>query len=201
MGATLVSRRARTARLTLLTLLALLAAPIACDSAGLQRAFMALDGTGARKRTAFFTDTQAIWCDAQYSSGRTDLSIDVRIRATRLWSDALQRLEPIDLVIANGELAAQEGVGGVAGFQWVQQDATGKAAPAGAIPYPVGDFACDVMLDGQLASSLPFTISFPTCPVPPVEEGAQCAGWVASGSLCSDPVGRQCRCATGVWTC
>jgi hypothetical protein len=163
---------------------------------------MALDNTGARKRTQFFTDTQAIWCDAQYSSGRTDLTIDVELRSTALWDDATQQMVPAHVVYANGELPAQVGVGGIAAFQWVALLPNGGGtAPPGTVPYPVGDFVCDITLDGQLAASLPFTVAYPACPVPAVEENAMCAGWVEEGSLCPDAVGRECRCTEGVWTC
>ena len=38
----------------------------ACATAGVERAYTALDSAGARKRTAFFADTSAIFCDADY---------------------------------------------------------------------------------------------------------------------------------------
>jgi hypothetical protein len=194
-------RRRPHARGALPVMAVLVLASVACESAGVQRAYMALDSTGARKRSAFFTDSQAIWCDVDYSSGRMDLSIDVTIRSTRLWSEALRGLEPIDEVIANGEVAGQEGIGTTQGFEWVPLDSTGKPAASGTVPYPVGDFVCEVMLDGKLMSSLPFSVSFPACPVPPVLDGLPCVGWVADGSVCPDPVGLPCACTAGVWTC
>jgi hypothetical protein len=58
-----------------------------------------------------------------------------------------------------------------------------------------------VTLDGQLAASLPFTVEFPACPVPPVVDGAPCAGWVKGGSSCPDAVGHICTCAGASWKC
>lgn len=172
-----------------------------CQTAGFAHAFMALDAQGNRKRTTFFTDTNQIWCDVQYSSGRTDLTIDVQLRATSLWNDQLQALVPVDEVVANGEMTGQVGMELVTSFQWVQLDATGSPAAAGTVPYPVGTFVCDVSLDGQPKASLPFTIEFPSCPVAPAATGAPCAGWVKDGSTCPDAFGNPCVCGEGRWQC
>lgn len=192
--------RALASILSLLVLGSMLGS-VHCKTAGVAHAFMALDGTGNRKRTTFFTDTTQIWCDVQYSSGRTDLTIDVRIRATSLWDDQVQALVPVDEVIANGEMAGQVGMELVSGFQWVQLDATGSPAAAGTVPYPVGNFVCDVSLDGQPEASLPFTVEFPSCPVPPIVTGAPCAGWVKDGSACPDAFGHPCVCGGDGWQC
>jgi hypothetical protein len=187
----------------------------ACATAGVQTAFMALDTQGDRQRTEFYTDTQAIFCDVQYSSGRTDLTIDTTIRSTQLWSNTLQALVPLSSVQAVGETAGQQGVGSIASFQWqlsppsddagIDEDAEGAGGVGGGVtqqpPYPVGDFVCDIMLDGQLAASVPFTIRFPTCPVAPAVGGVTCAGWVQEGSHCPDSVGTTCTCTSGSWQC
>jgi hypothetical protein len=162
---------------------------------------MALDSEGARKRTVFFTDTQSIWCDVDYSSGRKDVTFDAEIRAVRLWSDAAAAFVPVDVVQAFGETVGQQGTGNTAGFEWLLQDATGSAVAAGSEPYPVGDFRCDLRLDGDLVASLPFSIDFPMCPLVPVVAGVACAGWVREGSLCPDATGGACACSMGVWTC
>jgi hypothetical protein len=173
----------------------------ACDTAGVDRAYTALDGTGARKRTAFFTDTESIWCDVDYSSGRTDLTIGMRVRATRLWDDAKDSMVPANVVLAVGEVVGQQGTDLTAGFQWQLMESDGNPAPVGTIPYPVGDFVCDVTLDGSPVDSLAFSVSFPDCPEPPVVGGAVCAGWVEEGSRCADILGRKCTCAAGAWAC
>jgi hypothetical protein len=181
--------------------LALFVSSIACQTAGIQRAYMALDGQGARKRTAFYTDTQQIWCDVDYSSGRKDLTIDATIRATSLYDPIANAVEPIDVVIAQGEAVGQTGTGNTVGFQWTQVDTTGSPASAGSVPYPVGDFVCELSLDGQVMATLPFTVSFPACPVPPVADKLPCLGWVAPNSACPDALGLPCVCRDGVWTC
>jgi hypothetical protein len=174
---------------------------VACATAGIQRAYMALDGAGDRKRTEFFADTQAIYCDVDYSSGRTDLTIDARIRSTQLWSEAAQDFVPFDAVVASGEVVGQQGTGNTAGFQWTLVTPDGGAAEMQSVPYPVGDFTCELMLDGELAASVPFTVRFPACPVPPVVDGVACAGWVQAGSVCADVLGNPCTCMGGVWQC
>ncbi len=173
----------------------------ACATAGVQRAYMALDGAGNRKRTAFYADTQAIFCDVDYSSGRADLTIDARIRSKELWSDLAQRMIPFDAVLAGGEVAAQKGTGNTAGFQWTLVAPDAGAAQMQSVPYPVGDFDCDLILDGKLVTSVPFTVRFPACPEPPASDGFACAGWVQAGSVCPDVLGDPCTCEGGVWRC
>jgi hypothetical protein len=187
----------------------------ACATAGVQRAFMALDAQGDRQRTEFYTDTQAIFCDVQYSSGRVDLTIDTTIRSTQLWSDTSQALVPLSSVEAVGEVAGQQGIGTIAAFQWQLSPPSANAGADAEVddaggedsvatqqsPYPVGDFVCDIMLDGQLAASLPFSVRFPVCPMAPVVGGVTCAGWVQEGSECPDSVGTACTCTSGSWQC
>jgi hypothetical protein len=172
-----------------------------CATAGVQRAYMALDSAGDRKRTSFFTDSEAIYCDVDYSSGRSDVTIDVRLRSTQLWSDAEEKLVPVATVFASGEVAGQAGTDNTAGFQWLLAAPDGGTAGTQSVPYPVGDFVCDVTLDGETVASVPFTVRFPPCPVPPVAPGVACAGWVQAGSVCADALGDPCTCAGGVWTC
>lgn len=178
-----------------------LCAPAAClRTAGVQRAFMALDGSGDRPRSEFFADTQAIFCDVVYSSGRTDLTIDARIRSTALWDEAAQAVLPADVVEAVGEAAGAQGVGNTQAFQW-QPAPPPDAGASDQVPFPVGDFVCDVLLDGEVAESVPFTVRFPACPVPPVVAGVICAGWVQEGSACPDAQGTTCTCTGGTWQC
>ncbi len=174
---------------------------IACQTAGLQRAYTALDGSGDRKRSEFFADTAAIWCDADYSSGRRGLTIDARIRSVRLWDPTLEDFVAVDANVADGEMVGQPGTGTTAGFQWVQLLPDGGPSDGTTTPYPVGDFVCEISLDGDLVASVPFTVRFPDCPVPPVAAGVTCAGWVRDGSTCPDAFGQTCTCAGGVWTC
>jgi hypothetical protein len=188
-------------RFPLAAVVAAVACGVACATAGIQRAYTALDSAGARKRTAFFTDTQAIFCDVEYSSGRSDVTIDVRIRSTQLWNDVGAELVPVAAVLADGELGGQQGTDNTAGFQWVLASPDGGAGETQSVPYPVGDFVCDVMLDGETVTTVPFTVRYPACPVPPVAPGVSCTGWVAPGSVCADALGDPCTCSGGVWTC
>jgi hypothetical protein len=173
----------------------------ACQTAGLQRAYTALDSAGDRKRSEFFTDTAAIWCDADYSSGRRGLTIAAQIRSVRLWDPVIGDFVAVDADLADGELVGQPGTGTTVGFQWTVLLPDGGASEGTATPYPVGDFVCNVTLDGDLAASVPFTVRFPECPVPPVAAGVTCEGWVREGSTCPDVLGRPCTCAGGLWRC
>jgi hypothetical protein len=89
--------------------------------------------------------------------------------------------------------------------------------PAPAIPYPAGEYACDVSLDGVFQGETIFFIDFPppasaplpgggssvNCPVPPPISGVPCYNWVPCDSRCPgfDP-GELCTCEpAGLWSC
>src|SRR4051812_33356547 len=75
----------------------------ACRTAGLQRAYMALDDSGDRHRTTFDTQTKAIFCVGELASGRTDVTVSAQIRATALFDPASGQI-----VAANVTMAAEE---------------------------------------------------------------------------------------------
>jgi len=183
-------------RLASLAIFATAGVLFACQTAGVDRAYMALDENGARKRTQFFTDTQSIWCDVEYSSGRMDLTIDAVVRATQLWNDERMANVPVDVEVARGETVGKQGANNVESFEWLPGGQSEQT-----VPFPVGDFVCDLTLDGQSVASLPFTIDFPPCPVDIVTGGAPCAGWVREGSVCPGALGSPCTCTGGVWSC
>jgi len=89
------------------------------------------------------------------------------------------------------------------------------------VPYPAGEYTCDVELDGEFVGETPFTISYPTgdstvvppiaadCPVEAPFDGVPCYGWVQCGAKCAGfyPVmnsstPQTCTCQpTGTWSC
>jgi hypothetical protein len=89
--------------------------------------------------------------------------------------------------------------------------------PAPAIPYPAGEYACDVSLDGVFQGETIFFVDFPppasqplpggassvNCPVPPPITGVPCYNWVPCDSKCPgyDP-NETCTCEpSGIWSC
>ncbi|HTV19349.1 MAG TPA: hypothetical protein VMG12_11775 [Polyangiaceae bacterium] len=174
---------------------ALLAQP-ACNTSGFRDAYMALDGSGNRKRDVFSTDTDAIFCVAELSSGTADVSVVARVR---VWAD----YDP-----STGEPLSR--AGDVIG---VEEQAPGVGAdistsfviekPMGSGFYPAGQYTCDLYLDGDLEESLPFEVRYPDCPFQPIAPAAPCAGVVLLGSECPSPAGGFCSCVpeTGIWNC
>jgi len=119
----------------------------------------------------------------------------------------------------------QNGVGCPAGYFQQAPDSAGPGATccydptgqpascAGAVPYPVGSFKCEVQIDGVLQPEQPeFLIEYPppvtvngvteVCPVAPPVTGIICAGWVPQGAKCDGfNEGEICTCQGAGWNC
>jgi hypothetical protein len=176
--------------------LSALLGPLACNTSGFKRTYMALDSEGNRKRDVFFTDSEQIYCVAEMSSGTSDVTVVARVRVWGLY-------DPL-----TGQL--QERAGDIVG---VEEQAPGVGAnivtsfliekPEGSSVYPAGQFTCELYLDGELEASLDFETRYPDCPFKPIEVGSSCAGLVLFGNQCPSPAGGTCTCAadTGLWSC
>lgn len=170
--------------------------PFGCNTSGFKDAYMALDGSGNRKRDVFLTENSQIFCVAEMASGSADVSVVARVRVWAVY-------DPV-----TGE--RQERGGEVVG---VQEQAPGVGAdisaafliemPDGSQFYPAGVFSCDLYLNDELEQSLDFEIRYPDCPFQPIDAGSTCAGLVLLGNECPSPAGGTCTCAvdTGFWSC
>jgi len=73
------------------------------------------------------------------------------------------------------------------------------------VPYPAGEYTCQVALDGVVVGSSDFSILYPVpgCPVPPPITGVPCYDWFPKGSQCpSYEAGETCTCEdSGAWDC
>jgi hypothetical protein len=126
-------------------------------------------------------------------------------------------------VMCNG-YCSQNGIGCMKGYADDGNDSCGigatccynafaqAASAPSVLPYPVGDFNCEVDVDGEIQGVTDFSILYPPkvmvngvneeCPVSPPFPGAICAGWVEQGSVCTgfDDT-TLCTCDGAAWTC
>jgi hypothetical protein len=184
----------------------------ACADLEVRSVFMALDGTGNRRRTYFFTDTQAIYCDAEFASTRKDITINAVIRQIKDASGAT-----VNTVIGVGELAP--GVTrGIASFQLARPMPPPNTMMAvSMLPYPVGVFQCEMYVDAldpksgahsasnlKLQGLATFEIRYPECPVSFAANGAACTGFFKDNQVCPGAnKATVCTCdpALGGWSC
>jgi hypothetical protein len=160
--------------------------------------YMALDADGARKRTTFYTDTDAIVCIAEVPAGKGGTTVNAVIR--RVY-DGSNR---VDDVIYVAEQVPQSQSGG-SGAPKVAFTVTKPANDGGAQqdePWPVGAFQCEITVDGTLKGVAPFKIEIPDCPLYPVTQGTRCSGFYSAGTTCKaadQSVSYTCDGNTGVW--
>lgn len=190
----------------------------ACSDLEIHDVYLALDGSGLRKRTVFYTDTTAIYCNADYGSSRSDITMNAVIRQIK---DANNNAT--DIVLAVGELAP--GVSrGVLSWELSRPmpppNQMSTQPMASMLPYPVGTFRCEVYVDGldpangaHSGKNAPpqgtaeFQIQYATCPVSYAAEGAACKGFFRDGQVCpgaeTKPISVSCTCdgTTGAWMC
>jgi hypothetical protein len=175
---------------------------VACRTAGLKRVFMSLDEQGNRKRTTFFTDTEAIYCVGELVSGRADLTVQAAIQARTRYDPLLDDNVPAEGIAWMAESAPGKTAGTFVSFM-LGKVATGGETDSDRAPYPVGTFTCELAIDGEREDSVDFAIAFPACPVLPPVSGQLCRGWVRVGSRCTGAGARSCVCegSSGAWQC
>jgi hypothetical protein len=82
------------------------------------------------------------------------------------------------------------------------------------LPYPAGQYSCDVYVNGEYAASAPFAIEYactpdedisgsgPCCPTDPPSAGVPCRFWVPKGTTCAGyETGTKCTCNSYYWEC
>jgi hypothetical protein len=174
--------------------LLLLGALTGCDTAGLKRSYLALDSQGDRRRTAFFTDSESIFCIAELASGVTDVTVEGVFEQHTFFSPDSGEPIPLQRFVGMAELAPGAGEHLVTAFELT------RAVPQD--PYTAGEYSCSLYINGDRESVLRFEIRYPDCPATPVEAGIRCAGFVLNGSSCPGTLGQSCVCgAEGLWEC
>jgi len=126
----------------------------------------------------------------------------------------------IEVQIMCSGVCLQNGVGCPSGYNNEGPDSCGVGAEccfnlfaqAGSqptvLPYPVGDYECDVSLDGELVGTTPFSIEYPPlvngmiCPVTPPMNSIVCADLVPKGAKCQGfNAAEICTCDGAAWDC
>ena len=164
---------------------------------------MSLDDQGNRKRTTFFTDTEAIHCVGELVSGRADVTVQATIKARTLYDPSLDDTVPAQGIAWMAESAPGKTAGAFVSFALGKGTAGGGETGSEPAPYPVGTFTCELAIDGEREDSVDFAIAFPACPVLPPVTGQLCRGWVRVGSRCTGVDARPCVCEgpSGAWQC
>lgn len=175
----------------------------ACGSGNeFSNSFMALDGAGVRRREAFYTDTETIFCVGEFAGSKTGTTVNAIIRQVQLDSRA------VNIVIAVGEDVPKQLGKNVLSFQLVRyvHQASGAATGGNQAdePWPAGKFVCELLVDGQPKAEIPFDILTPNCPLYPAAEGIRCGGFYPPSIKClSADQSVSCTCSpdTGLWQC
>lgn len=203
----------RAAPLHLVSLAAFLAPaamslPACTKTANVSDVFMALDPTGERKRTEFFTDTREIHCVTQVGIGRPGVTLEVLTRQLQAYDPDANRFFDVDRVYSNIEVTPSPADGPqLIDFPLQPLDAQGE--PDDEAPFPAGRFVCEVRLDGVLSGTSIYNIRFPPCPTSVLAnrpDKAVCLGFYENGRECPayglDSQDRaRCRCSGGLWDC
>jgi hypothetical protein len=166
---------------------------VACETAGFQDAYTALDGTGKRRRDVFFTDTENIFCVAEVASGVDDVTVSADFYAVELYDPSTGDSRRVNEHLASQEANPGKGKKIVLPFSLVKDPD---------VPWAVGRFVCRLGLNGVVERELGYEVRFPDCPDAPIRTGAVCAGFVDPDAECPGAAGDTCRCnADGAWLC
>ncbi len=178
------------------TPLAVSALPTGCSAGSeVRHVYMALDGQGDRKRVEFYPDTVAIYCDADYVGTKPDTTVQAQIHR---YSDG----NGPEAILAAGENASGT-TQGVVAFTWTQP----TNADGVQVGYPVGNYTCDVSVNGVSAGSAPFKVVYPDPPCPAAgvaTPGQNCATYFPAGATCphsADDYNKSCVCDGSTWQC
>lgn len=175
-----------------------------CSTAGLRDAYTALDESGLRRRDVFFTDGTVLYCVAEVSSGREDLTVDALIRQTVAYDEAADKTTEVDIVAAIASSGPGRAQGVNVAVSLTPANADGTPNEDGA--FPVGEYLCEIYLDGELEASVPFRIDFPSCPAYAIAPNSACQGFFRRNTTCprfgaSSLDKSECKCTDGLWRC
>jgi hypothetical protein len=186
-------------------------APLAaCSSATEARdVYMALDSSGDRPRDTFFTDTKEIFCNVDYVGQRRDTTVQARIHqisAETSWGSAGPPWPAANYILGGDEKAPGTGSQTLS-FGFTLVPPPGTTSQQSQLPWPVGDFRCEITVNGVAQGAAPFRVIYPTCPELPPQPQSACLGFVKPAQAC--PATNQavtCTCDAagplkGLWNC
>lgn len=183
------------------------ALPACTATANISDVWMSLDEDGARRRNVFFTDSAAITCIAEAGISRKDVTIEMLIRQLSGVAPGTDEFSPMNVVVAASEVRA-EGSPTFVTLPLVPSSIDDEGHPKDdqAAPFKVGNYVCEVMLDGKIEGKAAFTIEYAPCPTKAIQSGTPCVGFYmrdlqcpASGAT-GDPE-PTCTCQDEGWRC
>jgi hypothetical protein len=186
----------------------------ACSDLEVHAIYTALDGSGNRRRTVFYTDTESIFCDIEYGSTREDITFNAVVRQIKDANGA-----GVNIIGRVGEIAP--GIShGTLSFELshpVPNPTQPMMNAPSVLPYPVGTFLCEIYVDALDPKSgvnssqthapemtTQFEIRFPDCPVSFAADGIVCKDFYRDKQVCPSAVKAiSCTCdyATTTWKC
>lgn len=199
-----------------LSCLALIAPVIACtNTASITDAYTSIDQDGSRRRNVFFTDTEHIFCTAEMSIGRDDVTVEILVRQIIILDPQFNQI-PANHVVANEEIHPAKGIKVRASVELVKTTPTGQPEEADDAPFPVGRYRCEVYLDKSPATndpddSIEFNILPAPCPTYTIIDGTRCQGFYRPSTVCPrfglgtdkgrTPESSTCTCGALNWSC
>jgi hypothetical protein len=179
----------------------------ACGSATETRnVYMALDSSGNRPRDTFFTDTTQIFCNVDYVGQRLDTTVQARIRQISRETSWGGPVAASNFILGGAEKAPGSG-SQVLSFGFTIVPPPGSDSSQSQLPWPIGDYRCEVTVNGVAQGVANFHIIYPSCPELPVLNQTPCLGFVKPAQAC--PSANQavaCTCDAdgplkGLWNC
>ncbi len=179
------------------TLFASLGSTSSCGtSTQVRGVYTALDGTGERRRTHFFTDTARVFCNVDFVGDRKDITVNAILRllksepcpalfypnpAACQAGNALTSswgVPPTDTNVVVNVTEQAPGPGATTlTFNWTPQQPpdpdAGSSNTTLPPPWPVGTYRCEIYVDGALQGSAGFQVTFPTDGTNDTNGGAQ----------------------------
>jgi hypothetical protein len=128
--------------------------------------FMSLDGSGARVRDTFFTDSTQIFCDIAFAGADPDTTVTAtfeQLSGEPTLFDGSGSIGPVAHIWNSSELAPAAGEQILSFVMGPPQPVSGGAK----LPFPVGDWKCIVTVNGQAAGDTKFKVIYPTPDCPP----------------------------------
>ena len=150
------------------------------------------------------TDGTVLYCVAEVSSGREDLTVDALIRQTVAYDEAADKTTEVDIVAAIASSGPGRAQGVNVAVSLTPANADGTPNEDGA--FPVGEYLCEIYLDGELEASVPFRIDFPSCPAYAIAPNSAYQGFFRRNTTCprfgaSSLDKSECKCTDGLWRC
>lgn len=198
-------RLGQIAACALTSVIVLGALPACSSTARIVDVYMALDGSGERKRSVFFADSENVFCVIEAGISRPGVTIETVFRQLQAYDRPNGKYFDTDRVYANGEFAPGPTNGNSKlATQLTFQGPDGQ--PIANEPLETGRFACEVSLDGKLEKSAVFNIEFSACPIAEIIQSTRCIGFFELNRECrrygdSSGDAAKCTCQLSGWDC